>query len=305
MSNFLLGKGLSSLIPKKITAEPIAKEVTTETIKTKKESVFNIEVDRIKPNPNQPRQKFYPETLQELASSIKEHGILQPLLVNKVIKETERGQEAEYYIIAGERRWRAAQMVGLTSVPVIIRDNTEQERLEMSLIENIQRENLNPIETGIAYRTLMKDYGLKQKEMSSKLGKSIEAISNKIRLLDLPEKIQDYIRQGKLTEGHGRALLTARPERRFELSNLAIENHWSVRKLEDEARETGVFTITRQNRNFKEPFVVNIEKKLTGVLGTRVTVRSRENAGRLMINFYSRKELEALYDKMSKLEQAN
>jgi len=304
MNNISLGKGLTSLIPKKPlganTPSLLEKEQSLPAgLRLKKESIFNIETDKIKPNPNQPRQKFFPDSLKELAESIREHGILQPLLVAKVEKETQAGREVEYQLIAGERRWRAAQMIGLPHVPVIIRDNSEREKLEISLIENLQREDLNPIESARAYRQLHEDFGLKHREIAKRIGKSRVAITNAVRLLDLPGQILQAVESGQISEGHGRALLTVKAEdQRLKLFEKTIEEKLSVRQLEDKARGGGVFTVSKAHYSKRDPMIVAIEKQLTHHFSARVCIRQRDKAGRLLIDFYNQKELDDLVERL-------
>jgi len=217
-----LGKGLQSLIPKKRLED---KNRKGNWIRPEKESIFYIEIDKIKPNPFQPRRNFSKSSLKELSNSIREQGILQPLLVTKIEKPTERGQDVEYYVIAGERRLRAAKMAGLTQVPVIIRPAVGYQKLELALIENIQREDLNPIEQARALKRLKEEYGITYKEIAEKLGKSEVSIINTVRLLKLPLTVQKGVYEGKITEGHARAILMAKPKKRLSLYYKTIKNN--------------------------------------------------------------------------------
>ena len=198
-----LGKGLQSLIPKKeskISDLIKGREKTSDLPTSKKESIFNVEIDKIKPNPDQPRKDLDESTLKELADSIREHGILQPLIVSKTEKETNRGREVEYELIAGERRWRAAKIARLFSVPVIIKDSHAHERLEIALVENIQREDLNAMEAAMAFKRLQEDFGLRHHHIAEKIGKKRSTVTNTMRLLTLPKEVQGAIISGKISE---------------------------------------------------------------------------------------------------------
>ena len=304
MRKLSLGKGLGSLIPKKPLSEPSLlnnEQAAPEGLKFKKESIFNVETERIRPNPNQPRQKFFPDSLKELADSIKEHGIIQPLLVDKIEKETPTGRQVEYQLIAGERRWRAAQIAGLPHVPVVIRDSSEKEKLEISLIENIQRENLNPIETAKAYRQLNEDFGMKHADIGKRVGKNRPTVSNTMRLLELPDKIQKAIESGDIYEGHARALISVKdPEQKMQFFEKCIAEKWSVRQIEDKIRMAGVFTPPKQRIAKRDPIIIAYERQLTHHFSTKVNIRQRDKAGRLMLDFYSQKELDDLVDRLSR-----
>jgi len=267
---------------------------------TDESKVIKISIDRIKPNPNQPRKHIKEETLKELAESIKQKGIIQPIIV--------REKEGYYEIIAGERRWRAAQIAGLQEIPVVIRnDISELESLELALIENIQREDLNPIDLALAYNELIEKYNLTQEELAKILGKSRSAIANTLRLLKLPEEIKNHIISGKLSEGHGRVLLALEDEKEMtRLANECIEKQLSVRELEEiiyfksqeQIREKIVSHETNQEK--KNNDLVNIEEDLIEALGTKVIVKGSLNKGKIIIEYYSREDLERIYLKISK-----
>lgn len=216
-------KGLEILIPKK-------KEKGKSP--SKKEPVFWIETKKIKPNPFQPRKTFDKKELKELADSIEKYGILQPLIAKKIIKETKEGQRVEYQLIAGERRLRAAKMIGLKEVPVIVQDIKKEDELPISLVENIQREDLNPIEKALAYKELIEKHGLTQREIGNIVGKSRESIANTIRLLDLPKEVQESLKRGEISEGHARALLGVEERERKNVFKKIIEKKVSVREIE-------------------------------------------------------------------------
>ena len=296
MINSSLGKGLQSLIPKKesrITGLIRKQSKVSDLMKPHKESIFNIEIDKIVPNPNQPRKELSEEGLKELAESIKQHGVLQPLIVTKIEKPTDRGQQVEYELIAGERRWRASQLAGLPHVPVIIKDSAAQQKLEIALVENIQREDLNAIESALAYKQLQNDFNLKHKDIAQKVGKSRTAITNTLRLLVLSPEVQKAMSMGKISEGHGRAILMAKKEAQKSLFQLILKNGLSVRQSEERARK-----LAEENRpratGPKNPFFKKIEKDLEEVLGRRVSILKRGDTNYMNIEFASQKELNKL-----------
>jgi ParB family transcriptional regulator, chromosome partitioning protein len=257
-----------------------------------------LELSRIKPNPWQPRKIFKQEYLEELASSIKEHGILQPLVV---IPQP----DGNYQIIVGERRWRASQIAGLTKVPVIIRDAMEeQQKLELALIENIQRHNLDPIEEGQAYQQLIDQYKLTQDQVAKKVGKGRTTVTNMIRLLNLPLKIQRAIADGVISEGHGRAILGLMGmEKQLSMFDIVVAENMTVRQVEDRVRE--IMERPRQvkaQRPNEDPELQAIESELRGKLGTKVRVQKNGDAGRITIDFFSQEELAAFLEKMHKLD---
>lgn len=256
-----------------------------------------IAVEMIRPNPWQPRKTFDPVALQELADSIKEHGILQPLVVVPA--------EGYYQLIVGERRWRASLLAGLTKVPVIIRDSLEeQKKLELALIENIQRHNLDPIEEATAFQQLIDHYHLTHEQLAQKMGKSRTAVTNVLRLLNLPLKIQRSISEGVISEGHGRAIM-ALPglEQRLAMLNMIVADDMTVRQVEDKARE--MLDRPKQvkaPRTPSDPEVAAIESELRGKLGTKVKVSKSGGSGKITIEFYSQEELQSLLEKMHRLE---
>jgi len=252
-------------------------------------------IDRIAANPNQPRKSFSEESLQELADSVKSRGILQPILVEQV-------EDGSYMIIAGERRYRAARRAGLAEVPVIVRSFTEEEKLEIALIENIQREDLNPIEEAQAYRTLMDRTGVSQDEMSSRLGKNRSTVANSLRLLKLPEEVQHALARGELTAGHARALL-ALPSANDLLSlfHRIIREGLSVREAETEARaKSGARQPERAKAAATQPRksveLRELEERLINALGTKVIVSGSHEKGRIEISYFSLEDLERLTD---------
>lgn len=289
-----LGRGLQSLIPKKQSKIASLIKDQGESVSLgvpKKDSIFNIEVNKIKPNPFQPRKIMSKESLRELADSIKEHGVLQPLIVTKIEKPTDRGQDVEYELVAGERRWRASQMAGLPHVPVIIRGRSiANKKLEIALVENIQRESLNPIDLALAFKQLRNDFKLRHRDIAEKVGKSRVAVTNAFRLLTLPKKTQKAMLDNKITEGHGRALLMAKPEARIALFNTIIKNNLSVRQAEEKARKVALPNKLRSHGP-KNIFFKKIEKNLTDVLGRRVSILKRGDINYINIQFIDQEEL--------------
>jgi len=286
-----LGRGLESLIPKSAPDKEIRH----------KESVFLIEVDKIRENPLQPRRDFNEIELKSLADSIREHGILQPLIVTKIEEEIPSGIKVSYELVAGERRLKAAGMSGLNFVPAIIRQKTEdKEKLELALVENIQRADLNAIEKARGYERLTKEFGLTQKQIAEKVGQSRELIANTIRLLQLPIEIQKAIEIGKISEGHGRAILTLSDDnQRLALFNEILTKNFSVRAVETLGRQIkGVSK--RIKENTVDPETKVWESRLEDFLGTRVKLAKSGNRGRILIEFYSSEELNAILDKILK-----
>ncbi|MCX6813036.1 MAG: ParB/RepB/Spo0J family partition protein [Candidatus Azambacteria bacterium] len=297
-----LGRGLESLIPK---SAPVKQQNAIDQNQDKeirhKESVFLIEVDKIRENPLQPRRDFNETELKSLADSIREHGILQPLIVTKIEEEIPSGIKVSYELVAGERRLKAAGMSGLNFVPAIIRQKTEdKEKLELALVENIQRADLNAIEKARGYERLTKEFGLTQKQIAEKVGQSRELIANTIRLLQLPIEIQKAIEVGKISEGHGRAILTLSDDnQRLALFNEILTKNLSVRAVETLGRQIkGVSK--RIKENIVDPETKVLESRLEDFLGTRVKLAKSGSRGRILIEFYSSEELNAILDKILK-----
>lgn len=272
--------------------------------------VFLIEVDKISPNPQQPRRDFDETALQELAASIREFGILQPIVVTKLEKETDIGTQVEYQLIAGERRWRAAKIIGLERVPAIIRSvNLARDRLELAIIENVQRENLNPIEAARAYAKLQDEFGLTQREIAARLGKSREVVANTIRLLSLPSKIQEAVSKNQLSESQGRLLLTVDdPKQQDMLFEDLLRNNLSVRDLRARIQSLKVQKppVEQSVPTFPiavDPEAESIQKELETALGTKVKVERSGETGKLIITFYSPEELRGLVAKLTNLTQ--
>src|SRR3990167_8994895 len=272
----------------------------------KEDRIFHIEPENIDPNPHQPRRYFGEEGLKELANSIREFGILQPLIVSKVEKESDFGQSVRYELIAGERGLKAAQILGLPTVPAIIKNTVpDVEKLEMAVIENIQRTDLNPIEAARAMSRLQDEFGLTQREIASKLGKSREAVSNTVRLLSLPSEIQNAIGEGKINESQGRMLLSLEdPKIQSVIFAEALKDNLSVRQLELRIRKVKGKLDNIENGKKDNPFVSAetdaLREQLEEFLGTKVEVTRDGKSGKIVINFYSQEELNAVLEKFFK-----
>lgn len=263
------------------------------------EHFSQLDINLIKPNPWQPRKIFKEENLDELAASIKEHGILQPLVVVPM-------PDGTYQLIVGERRLRASKIAGLVTVPVIIRDTmTEQAKLELALIENIQRNNLDPIEEATAFQQLIDAYNLTQDEVAQKMGKKRTTVTNTLRLLQLPLKIQRAVAEGVITEGHGRAILGVMGmEKQLALFDLVVAENLTVRQVEDKARE--IMGRIKQVKASKSTLVdaetLALESELRGKLGTKVRVQKTGETGKIMIEFFTKEEFDNFLSKINKLE---
>lgn len=288
-----------------VSIEPVLSSPTMEPVLSSPTQVPSVQgqnltmvaVERIAPNPWQPRKIFKEEYLRELADSIKEHGILQPLVVVPQ-------PDGNYQLIVGERRLRASQLAGLTHVPVIVRDAMqEQQKLELALIENIQRHNLDPIEEGQAYQQLIDQYKLTQEEVAKKVGKGRPTISNMIRLLNLPLKIQRGIADGVISEGHGRAILgLVGMEKQLSMFDLIVTENFTVRQAEDRVREIMERPkMVRAVRGSSDPEVQAIESELRGKLGTKVKVQKAGETRRITLEFFSEDELRHFMEKMDQL----
>lgn len=273
-----LGKGLEALIPATEVSGPGLSEVA---------------VDLIAPNPMQPRQSLDAEALQELADSIREHGLIQPLIVTSIQDLT---ADAQYQIIAGERRWEAAKMAGLTRVPVIVKEATPQEMLELALVENIQRADLNPLEEAAAYRQLMDDFGLTQEQVAEKVGKSRVTVANSVRLLRLPDEIKRALAEGQISEGHARALLALNKRTdQLEVLEAIVKKGLSVRQTEEMVRRIAAGTQPRRRDEPPSPETEALENEFRNALGTKVRLFRSKKGGKLVVQFYSEEELEAIY----------
>lgn len=275
-----LGKGLGALIPLRAP------------------SVVEVDIDDIEPNPHQPRQVTDATALAELANSVREHGILQPLLVTRVGQESREPSSYTYRLIAGERRWQAAKMAGLSRVPVVVKEATPQQMLELALVENIQRADLNPLEEAEAYRHLVADFGLSQDAIASRVGKSPSAISNSLRLLDLADEVKAALASARITETHARALLGL-DSPQAQVNGLAevLKKGLSVRQTEELVRRIarGQRSVQR-GRSSRTTETEALEEDLRRALGTKVELFRSRKGGKLVIYFYSDDQLQGLYD---------
>lgn len=289
-----LGRGLNTLIP----SAP-AKDAESEKILKKEEQIKSeimVPILKVEPNPDQPRRQFDEDSLQELADSIKQYGILQPLIVKK--------HEKFYEIIAGERRWRAAKMAGLKEVPVLIRDYAENEIVEIALIENIQREDLNPIEEALAYKRLMEEFSLKQDQVAAKVSKSRVAITNSLRLLKLDQRVQNLLSEEMITTGHARALLAIDdPDQQYEIAMKVFDEKLSVREIEKLVKQMSKKKkeTPKEEDKVQEYLFANIEESLKQALGSKVNIKNRNNKGKIEIEYYSKEELDRLVDMLRTL----
>lgn len=273
-----LGKGLGALIPNDITEK-----------ESNKPSIISINL--VKSNEGQPRRAFDDEKIAELAQSIKEHGILQPIILNK--------KDNYYVIVAGERRWRAAKLVGLKEIPAIIMELTDKDILEVSLIENIQRQDLNPIEEAIAYKKLLSDFKLTQEELSKRVGKSRVAISNVIRLTNLCETVKQYLIDEVITEGHGRVLLSiGDPKIQCDVAQKVIDERLSVRELEKLVKHISLEEKDERKEKVREinPYYKDVTEKLQSYFGTKVSITNKKDKGKIEIEYYSNEDLQRILE---------
>lgn len=278
-----LGKGLDALF-------------TNIEAETSSENIKNVDIHLIDTNAEQPRKEFNEEKLNELAESIKRHGIVQPIVVRK--------NGGRFIIIAGERRFRAARIACLTSVPVIVKDLADDESMEIALIENIQREDLNPVEEAMAIRFLMHRHDLTQQEVAQRLGKSRPAIANSLRLLNLPDAVLALLKQGKIQSGHARALVAIKDDAKMaELAEKIVKNDMSVRETEQavkaindggEAKEAPA-----KSTKTKSPEILAATRRFREKLNTKVTINGTEDSGKIVIEYYSKEDLQAIYDIIS------
>jgi len=276
-----LGKGLSALIPEESQISLFEDDLS-------KGSIIELDIDSIESNKEQPRKTFEKESLEELVNSIRLYGVLQPIVVRK--------KDNKYEIIAGERRWRAAKEANLEKVPCIIKEADDTQALKLALIENIQRENLNPIEEAYAYKTLIDEYNLTQEEVAQALGKSRSYIANTLRLLNLDEEIIDYISQGKITSGHGKALLGVKSKKdRLKLAKEIVEKNLNVREAEKMASKISSKK-SKEKSVEKNPFISQIEDNLMRALGTKVTLTTKKNGGKIEIEFYNDDDLQRIVE---------
>ena len=285
-----IGKGLDALIP----TGGVTKSAET-VLPADKEGVVKVKISKVEPNREQPRKNFDEDALNDLAESIKQVGILQPI----VVKE----KEDYYMIVAGERRWRAANIAGLKEVPVIIRDLTEQEIVEIALIENIQREDLNPIEEALTYKRLLTEFNLKQDEVAERVSKSRTAVTNSLRLLKLTDEVQQMVIDEMITTGHARALLAIEdPEQQYILAQKVFDEKLSVRDIEKLVKNLGKTKVKKENKEKQLSAIYQeIEEVLKEKLSTKVSIVAKENgAGKIEVEFFSHEELDRLMEVIMK-----
>ena len=306
-----LGRGLDVMIPDNHTGTTKKSSRTTKTIVSmEQESEKNVrdyvvptgevkvKISKVEPNREQPRRNFEEDSLLELSESIKQFGVLQPLLVQK---------KGDYYeIIAGERRWRAAKMAGMKEVPVIVREYSRQEVVEIALIENIQRENLNPVEEAQAYKRLMEEFSLKQDEIAERVAKSRTAVTNSIRLLKLDERVQQMLIDDMISSGHARALLALQnKEDQYTAANEVFDEKLSVRETEKLIREWNKPKPEKKSLKRENEFIYHdLEEKMRGIMGTKVSVNRKSNGkGKIEIEYYSDEELERLFEMIMSIRE--
>ena len=295
-----LGRGLDTLIPEKKSIKSSQKSETSKSAEKQEpqNGELMMKINMVEPNRDQPRKNFEEDALLELADSIKQMGVLQPLLVRK--------RNDYYEIIAGERRWRAAKIAGLKEVPVIIKDYTEQEIVEIGLIENIQRENLNPIEEAMAYKKLLEEFHLKQDEVAERVSKSRTAVTNSMRLLKLNEKVQQMIIDDMITTGHARALLAIDDqEQQYILANKIFDEKLSVRETEKLIKDIKNPKKPKIKKPVENAFLYDdLANKMKEVMGTKVNISTKGNGkGKIEIEYYSDKELERMFDMIMSLRR--
>ena len=265
-----LGKGLEALIP----STP---------------GVTEVDVDSIVPNPRQPRQASDPQALEDLAISIREQGLVQPLVVTEV--------EGGYQLLVGERRWRASKLAGLDAVPVVVRDVTPQQMLELALVENLQREDLNPLETASAYQQLVEEFAMTQQQVADKVGKNRVTVTNTLRLLKLPMEVKNALLQGQITEGHARAMLRLPSERaQLDVLKAVLKSGLNVRQTEELVRRMSKEPKPKTSVVERPPEEKALEDKFRQALGTKVSLTRGGKGGKLVIYYYSEEELQAIYD---------
>ncbi len=289
-----LGKGLDSLIPE--TIKPVTQEKPKVVEKIVEKPVEQkVKISKIGPREDQPRKQFDEDSLTELAESIKQFGIIQPLVVQE--------KNGFYEIIAGERRWRAAKMAGLKEVPVIVKEYSDLEIMEISLIENIQRENLNPIEEALAYKRLLNEFHLKQDEVAERVSKSRAAVTNSMRLLKLDERVQQMLIDDMLSTGHARALLAIEdPEQQVQIATKVFDEKLSVREVEKLVKK---LQETKPEKTKEEPtdsFIYqDLEEKMKTAMGTKVSIKQKaKGKGKIEIEYYSKEDLERIYEMLTR-----
>ena len=283
-----LGRGLDALFSvDSLDETENEKDSSSQQQVDASEVIHKIKISEIEPNKNQPRKSFNSESIDELSESIKKYGVIQPIIVTK--------KDNFYEIIAGERRWRASKKAGLTEIPCIIREDEEKQNKEIALIENIQREDLNPIEKARSFRTLMDEYGMTQLELSQAIGISRSALANTVRLLNLDPRVIDLALEGKLTEGHCRSLMGIDDsDKQYEMAIQIIENGDSVREIERKVKNKK--TVQEQKGNPYEAIYRDIENKFQGFFGTKVKLDAGKKKGKIIIEYVSNEDLERIME---------
>jgi ParB family chromosome partitioning protein len=276
MNNKRLGKGLDALIP--------SLHINDD------DKIVEIPLSQLRANPYQPRKTFDEHSIEELAASIKEHGVITPIIVREVLKG--------YEIIAGERRWRASQVANQATVPAVVRKLTDQQVMEIALIENLQREDLNSMEIALAYQGLIDTFSLTQEELSVKVGKSRPHIANFLRLLQLPEEVKEYVSRGTLTMGHAKAIVGLKDIKIIkEIASAAIKNEWSVRELEEQIQKMEQPSKIKKKAKIKrDPYIHQAEETLREHYGTKVSIKNVKNKGKIELLYYSKDDLERLLE---------
>ena len=284
-SNKGLGKGLGALLGD-FSEEPIENSAYRE-----------LPIYKVEPNPDQPRRDFDEEELQALADSISVHGVIQPLTVREL-------PSGYYQIIAGERRWRAARMANLSDVPVVVIEADDKKAMELALIENLQRQDLNPVEEALGYQSLINEYGLTQEEAASRVGKSRPAVANSLRLLGLTEEVLEKVKKGELTAGHARAILTLKSEKKqLEAAQKIIALALSVRQAETLCKNMNKEPAPRKDEVFAVDYVAECEKSLSKHLGRGVKIINGKRKGRFELEFYGEEDLQNLLDALMKIQK--
>lgn len=278
-----LGRGLDALIPSLSVSED--------------DKVVEVSLSQLRPNPYQPRKTFDDDAIKELAESIKQHGVIQPIIVRTVLKG--------YEIIAGERRFRASQLCGNATIPAVVRNFSDQQVMEIALIENLQREDLNAIELSLAYQALMDKFNLTQEELSMKVGKSRSHIANFLRLLTLPEQIKENVSRGTLSMGHARAIVGVKEDaRKKELAELTITNEWSVRQLEEAIKnldQPAAAKLKPLPSKKQDPYIAEVEESLRDRFQTTVKIKQQKDKGRIELLYYNKQDLERLLELLQQL----
>jgi len=296
-----LGRGLASLIPQKkpgsfttkqLQENEVVKIDDATSMREPGKHILHISLHAISTNPDQPRKQFREVELKELADSIREHGVLQPLLVREI-------GAGNYQLIAGERRLQASKLVGLTELPVIVKEVSDQQNLEIALVENIQRHDLNAIEEAKAFQKLHDEFGLSQEEIAKKVGKQRATIANTLRLMDLPQEVKNGLIEGKITEGHARAILSeTNRERQIGMYHEIVDKQLTVRQAEALNKKTGMVQTHERTRTPLSPVLASRISEIEKNFGTKIAVTKKGNTGSLGIQFFSDAELEALLQKL-------